>query len=559
MSKNKEVSALKQKRVAIYVRCSSEEAKKSAKFGDNKSGEKGYSPETQEKAVRKFIENNNYQLVEDCIYHDIGYSGGTEKRPELQQLLKDAKGKRFDMVIVYRQDRFFRNLRKLLNFLDELSEVGIGVKSVTEEFADYSTPTGRAALQVFGTMAEWQRNITAESRNAGMLRAMKDGKWLGGTPSYGFKFNRGTQKLEIDKEEVVVVRMLYSWLVDERLSMYKIQDKINKMGIPTKYDRMGWSHKKKTGSKCWWNRETVKRILTNEIYIGVHYYRKYKNPARIKKKSNLRPREEWIKVEVPVLISRELFEKAQQQLRKNKELSPRKTKKIYAFQHKIVCGLDNYKYQCESNGKGVKYYFCTGIRKALHPDTKRCFAPAVSESRILPPIWDTLKQLLSKPEAVMKNLDEYRNQENRGATFRQQLDAVEKNLMAYRRKKERYAELYAEASINRDFYNKKIDKCNKEEEKLLEDKDRLSQLLISEEEKLKRMKSVKELYRRIKDELEGATYKTKVKIIKNLVEKITLIKDRIEIEFNLPSEFSSLQPQTERETSSFCEHSPRMD
>jgi len=558
MQKDQKISSLKQKRAAVYVRCSSEESKKSAKFGDNKSGEKGYSPETQEKESRKFINNNNYQIVEDCIYHDIGYSGGTEKRPRLQQLLKDAKDGKFDVVIVYRQDRFFRNLRKLLNFLEELSKFGVGVKSVTEEFADYSTPAGRAALQMFGTMAEWQRNITAESRNAGMIRAMESGKWLGGTPCYGYKFNRETQKLEVDEEEVTVVEMIYGWLVDEKMSIYKIQDRINKMGLPTKLDRMGLSHRKRTGSKCWWNRETIKRILTKEIYTGVHYYRKYKHPARNTKKNDLRPKEDWIKIGTPVIISNELFKKAQRQLKKNRELSPRKTKRIYALQHKIICGLDNFRFQAASNSKGVKYYFCTGIRKTLHPKTRRCSAPTISESRILPPIWNTLKQFLSKPEAVMKNLEQYRNQGSRSARFRQQLDAIEKNLTAYYRKKERYAELYVDGSIDKLFYNEKIDKCDKEVEGLLEEKERLSQLLISEEEKLKRIKSIKELYCKMKDELENATYKTKVEIIKRLVESVTLTKDKLEIEFNLPSGFNSLQPQIQGNISSFCEHSPRM-
>ncbi|MCG2718355.1 MAG: recombinase family protein, partial [Nanoarchaeota archaeon] len=504
MEKTKKVSTIKQKRAAIYVRCSSEEAKKSAKFGDNKAGEKGYSPETQEKGVRNFINNNNYQLVENCIYHDIGCSGGTEKRPGLQQLLKDAKEKKFDIVVVYRQDRFFRDLRFLLNILKELNDLGVGVKSTTEEFADYSTPSGRAALQMFGTMAEWQRNITAESRNIGMLRAMKDGKWLGGTPSYGFKFNRETQKLEIDKEEADIVKMLYSWLVGERMSMYKVQDKINGMKIPTKYDRMGWSHKKKTGSKCWWNRETVKRILTNEIYTGVHCYRKYKHPARTKKKSDLRPKEDWISIEVPIIISKDLFKRTQNQLRKNKQMSPRKTKKIYAFQHKIICGLDNYKYSCESNGKGVKYYFCNGTRKALSPT--KCISSAVSESRILMPVWNKLKQLLSNPEEIMKKLKEYRNQGSRSKDLCQQLEIIEKSLISCSRKKERYAELYTEDSIDKDFYDKKVNKCNKEVENFLEEKDKISQLLIDEEEKLKRIKSIKKLYGQMKDELENATY-----------------------------------------------------
>ncbi|MFA4880799.1 MAG: recombinase family protein [Candidatus Doudnabacteria bacterium] len=528
----------KTKRAATYIRCSSDEAKK-----------EGYSPETQEEKSKELIKNFGWQLNKNHIYLDIGFSGSTDKRPELQRLLRDAENKEFDVVVVYRMDRFFRNLRLLLNTVGELKELGIEFKSVTEPF-DTSTPTGRAMFANAGVFAEWMREVGLEARNEGMIKAMKEGKWLGGTPPYGYKLNNDKHKLEIDEEETPIIKMLFGWLVDEKLSEYKIQQKINAMKIPTKYDRLG--REKKTKSKCWWNRRVIGRILRSEIYTGTFYYRRYKYPGRVKGENNLRPKEEWIRVEDKNLkiIPREFFEKAQQQLKKNKELSPRNTKQIYTLQHKIICGLDGYYYQCATRhysnkfGHGeTKYYFCSGIRPCFTP--KRCSAPSVSESRILPPVWKKLKEILTDPEVIMRELRDYLKRKNKKNQIHKQLNDIKNTLSSLNAKRERYAELYAEGSINKEFYDKKTQECKKEVERLKKEEEKLSQLLLTEEEKQKRIKSVENLYHELKESLKSVTYEVKREILQRLVEKIVKTDNRLDIEFNIPFTESSLKPASE--------------
>jgi len=531
---------VKPKRAATYIRCSSDEAKK-----------EGYSPETQREKVQQNIKENGWQIDNNHIYSDIGFSGGTDKRPGLQQLLQDARNKEFDVVVVYRMDRFFRNLRLLLNTVGELRDLGIEFKSVTEPF-DTSTPTGRAMFANVGVFAEWMREIGLESRDEGMIKAMKEGKWLGGTPPYGYKLNKDAQKLELDKEEVPVIKIIYKWLVDDKLSEYKIQKKINSMGVPTKFDRLG--RKKKTESKCWWNRRTIGRILRNEIYTGTFYYRKQKHLGRVKSGNNLRPKEEWIRVEDKniQIISQKIFEKAQQQLKKNKELSSRNTKQVYVLQHKIICGLDGYHYQCATrhyhskktgDSRKTKYYFCTGIRSYFSP--KGCSAPTISESRILPPVWDKLKEIFTNPEIIMQELEDYLKQRGKKNQIQQKLNSIENILNSFNTKRERYAELYAESSITKDFYDKKIQECEKEIEGLQKEKEKLSHLLLTEEERQKRIKSIKELYLQLEESLESATYEVKVEILQRLVEKIVKTDNKLDIEFNIPFDESYLKPTSE--------------
>lgn len=527
-----------QKRAAIYIRCSSNEVTKNQ-----------YSPETQREASTRAINADGNHLDKNCIYQDLGHSGATDKRPDIQRLLEDTRNKKFDIVYVSRLDRFFRNLSLLIDTVKELKSSGVEFKSATEPF-DTTTPTGRAMFHMAGIFAEWQREVGLEARNEGMVKAMKEGKWLGGTPPNGYCLNKKTQKLERDKEEVPIVKMIFQWLIDKKLSEYKIQKKINEMNIPTKFDRLG--RKKKTGGKNWWNRRTIGRLLRNPIYTGSFYYRQQKYLGRVKGGNNLRPKEDWIKVEDKNLkiISRELFDKAQRQLKKNKELSVRNTKQSYTLQHKIVCGIDNYHYQCATRhysskkmgSRITKYYFCTGIRSYFTP--KHCSAPSISESRILPPVWGKLKELLIDPKTIMEKAEKYLNQHNKKIKIQKEINSIENSLKSYKIKQERYAELYAEDSITKKFYDEKIKKCGEEVKELEEEEEKLSQLLYNEEDKQQKIESVQMLYGQLKEALEEASYDIKREIIQRLVEKVVKTDDRLDIEFRLPM---------------FCSDNRRMD
>ena len=536
----KDSQSTKPKKAVIYVRCSSDETKK-----------EGYSPDTQKNTAERAIDADGNKLNQECVYEDLGYSGGTDQRPGLQKLLEDARANKFNIVYVSRIDRFFRSLPLLIETMNELKSLGIEVKSATEPF-DTTTPTGRAMFHMAGMFAEWQREIGLEARNEGMIKAMKEGKWLGGTAPYGYKLNRRTQKLEIDKKETSVVKMLFGWLVDDRLSEYKIQKRINSMKVPTKYDRLG--KKKKTKSKFWWNRRTIGRILRNEIYTGTFYYRKTKYLGRVKGENNLRPKEDWIKVQDKNLriIYPKLFKRAQEQLKKNKKLSSRNTKRPYALQHKVVCGFDGYHYQCatrcyrskKGKSRETKYYFCTGTRSYFTPKT--CPASTISESRILPPVWKKLKEILANPDLVLDELGRYLNQKSKKKQIQRKLSALNTALDSSRTKRERYAELYAEGSTSKDFYDKKIQECEKQTEELQNEKEKLSQLLLTEEERQQRINSVKTVHQQLKNSLKDTPYRVKREILQRLVEKVVKTGNRLDIEFNFPfkENFLKLTPAT---------------
>ena len=132
-------------------------------------------PENQLQELRRYVEARQWTAVE---YVDRGVSGAKDKRPALDQLVADAKRRRFDVLVCWRLDRLGRNLRHLILLLDELQAVGVAFVSLAEGI-DATTPAGRLQLHVLGAIAEFERARIAERVRAGLARARAQGKRLG--------------------------------------------------------------------------------------------------------------------------------------------------------------------------------------------------------------------------------------------------------------------------------------------------------------------------------------------------------------------------------------------
>ncbi len=111
-------------------------------------------------------------------YTDIGISGSKEKRPALDQLMKDAQRRRFDAVLVAKFDRFARSTRHLIQALEQFNALGVDFISLSESI-DTSTPMGKMVFTVIGAVAELERSLIQERVVMGIQRAKKQGKRLG--------------------------------------------------------------------------------------------------------------------------------------------------------------------------------------------------------------------------------------------------------------------------------------------------------------------------------------------------------------------------------------------
>jgi len=154
---------VKTKRAALYTRVSS---------GEQNTG-------AQERALREYVQRRGWKLQQ--IYRDQGVSGASSNRPALNELLKACRRGSFDVVVVWKFDRFARSLKQLMSGLEMCRAVGIDFVSVTEAI-DTSLPAGELVFQMIGAVAQFERSLIAERVKSGLANARAKGKVLGRPP-----------------------------------------------------------------------------------------------------------------------------------------------------------------------------------------------------------------------------------------------------------------------------------------------------------------------------------------------------------------------------------------
>ena len=148
------------KSVAIYARVSTDKQK----------------VDMQLRELRDFVKRSGWNIFNEYI--DQGYTGANTKRPAFTEMMKAAKKRRFDILLVWKLDRLSRSLKDLINTLDELGALGIHFISYDNNL-DTTTPTGKLVFQIIGAVAEFEKDIIRERVKAGLENARQNGKRLG--------------------------------------------------------------------------------------------------------------------------------------------------------------------------------------------------------------------------------------------------------------------------------------------------------------------------------------------------------------------------------------------
>ena len=159
------------KRAALYMRVSSLDQ----------------HPETQLLDLRQMAAQRGYEIAHE--YTDR-ISGARARRPGLDDLMRDARRGRFDVVLVWASDRIARSVKHFLEVLDELNRLSIEFVSFREQI-DTGGPLGRAIVVIIGAIAELERNLIIERVRAGMRRARLEGRHI------------GRRRLELDREAIL--------------------------------------------------------------------------------------------------------------------------------------------------------------------------------------------------------------------------------------------------------------------------------------------------------------------------------------------------------------------
>ena len=150
------------KRAAIYVRVSTDKQ----------------TIENQVTVLRQIAQRRGWDVVEQ--YSDAGISGskGRDGRPGLDQMVKDAQRRKFDVIMAWAIDRLGRSLIDLLGTIQTLEASGVDLY-LDQQSIDTTTPSGRLMFQVTGAFAEFERSMIRQRVNAGLRRAVEQGKQLG--------------------------------------------------------------------------------------------------------------------------------------------------------------------------------------------------------------------------------------------------------------------------------------------------------------------------------------------------------------------------------------------
>ncbi|MBQ6786882.1 MAG: recombinase family protein [Lachnospiraceae bacterium] len=283
-------------KAAIYLRLSKEDVEKGEK-------ENSRSIENQRAILEEYAKANHFQIFE--YYIDDDYSGLYFERPAFSKMLSDAARHEFTVVLAKSQSRLSRNMEHTEYLLHKLfPQLGIRFLGVVDG-VDSAQKAGKKARQINALVNEWYSEDLSENIRAVYQKKMQKGEYLGAYAPYGYqKSKEDSHKLEIVEKEAYWVRKAYEMYL-QGYSIREVQQELIKNKVETP------SAKRKEKPDCQWSVSTMKKILSNEVYIGTIVQGKSKRQSFKDKKIVSCPRESWIAVEGmhEPIIERELFER----------------------------------------------------------------------------------------------------------------------------------------------------------------------------------------------------------------------------------------------------------
>ena len=194
-------------RCAIYTRKSTEEGLE----------QEFNTLDAQRDACEAYVKsqkNEGWKLVRQR-YDDGGFSGGTLKRPALEQLLIDIEAGQVNVVVVYKVDRLTRSLTDFAKIVEVFDNAGASFVAVTQHF-NTTTSMGRLTLNVLLSFAQFEREVTGERIRDKIAASKRKGMWMGGAPPLGY--NLKDRKLRVNEEEAKVVRLIFNRYLESKMS-----------------------------------------------------------------------------------------------------------------------------------------------------------------------------------------------------------------------------------------------------------------------------------------------------------------------------------------------------
>jgi len=391
------------KMAAIYARVSSEQQREANTIA------------SQTASLIEFAQSHDLEIRQEWVFEDDGYSGATLERPGLERVRDLAAEGQIQVVLAYSPDRLSRKYAYQILLIEELARNG--VETLFVKAPQGSSAEDQLLVQFQGMISEYERAQILERSRRGKRHRAQSGEVsvMSGAP-YGYRYVRKTDEAPaayvVLEAEARVVERIYEMYTVEGLSIGEITRRINAEGIRTR----------KASAR--WERSTVWAVLRNSAYRGVACFGKTRACSRTRvirpqrrrgvitpsmTAGHERPRDEWIEIPVPALVSEDRFARAQELLQENKVRSRRRTIEPSIVQGMVSCQKCGYAFSrtsTKTSARKIHYYKCIGS-----DSWRKLGGPVCDNGRLVRQdlldqiVWAEVIKLLADPTLIQQELD----------------------------------------------------------------------------------------------------------------------------------------------------------
>src|SRR6201984_3664993 len=446
---------------AIYARVSSEQQKEENTIA------------SQTAALIEFAREQGYGVPDEWVVEDEGFSGASLLRPGLERLRDLAAEGHIQAVLIHAPDRLSRKYAYQVLLTEEFARHG--VETIFLKAPHSGTPEDQLMLQFQGMIAEYERaQILERSRRGKRHRALQGVvNVLCGAP-YGYRYIRKTEhapaSYAIIDAEATVVRKVYEYYTVAGLSIGAITRLLNEKGVTTR----------KRISR--WERSGVWAMLRNPAYKGTACFNKTKTAKRqritrpIRLRGGLasrdsahheRPREEWIEIPVPPIVTEETFALAADRLQANKDHAPRRTITPSVVQGLVSCrkcsyGL--YRTSTRTSARMIHYYRCLGSDAWRRLGGPVCDSKPIRQDLLDEVVWREVVKLLESPQLIQEELERRLTAARNASPAKRREDTLQRELARVQKSADRLMTAYQEDLLSLDDLRRRMPELRKREQ-----------------------------------------------------------------------------------------------
>lgn len=491
-------------RAALYIRVSLQEQ---ARYG--------FSVEGQLVELKQYCKANKLDIHD--VYIDGGASGSKiEGRPELSRLLADADKGEFSLLLIWRISRLSRSLKDLLGIVERLNRNKVMLYSLNEHF-DTATPLGQFVLQMFGAVAELDRSNIGDNVRAAMNQRNKSGIWNAGNSVLGYMWTRDPEtnlgQVEVVHEEAELVNRIFE-LYTSGLGFKAISNRLNLAG-----------HRTKLGNP--FSVQLIRNILNNRNYIGL---------VRFNKTEHIRTRGAvpvgWAEGGHVAIVNLELWNHVQNLLAERFTSPVKKVDRPFPLTGLLKCPLcgksmvprHSDRKRNDGTRKTNHYYLC-GTYRSQGPAA--CRANAIRADKAEQWFFEQLQKLLYSPETLEKIVAATNaKQQSDTLPSLEEVQQVEKLLKELARQKEDLFRSFESGRMSRDEFASTIGEVKLQIKKAQVSKERLDAVLAASGKAGINPDQVRSALFRLRQILESSSEEQQKRLLRLLVDKITLPVDR---------------------------------